>query len=114
MWDKLSPEERSAHGKYLASLRQGKNMARTTRRNGTPDGWTHDAVAVARSAAHLKASQLVEKMKADGLIDPSDTDGIEATLDALTVVWSPGSRIRRVRKAKQLLRFYLPDHASLA
>jgi hypothetical protein len=88
-------------------------MARTKRRTGTPDGWNHEAVAVARAAAKLRATELVEKMKAQGLIDPADTDGIEATLDGLVTVWSPGSRVRRVRHAKRLLRFYLPDQASL-
>jgi hypothetical protein len=109
----MTPEQRSAHGKYLASLRKGANMARTKRRKGTPNGWNHEAVSVARTAARLKATELVERMKADGLIDPSDTDGIEATVDALTTVWSPGSRVRRVQQAKRLLRFYLPDQASL-
>lgn len=113
IWEGKTAEERTAHAKYLASLRQGKNMARTKRRTGTPDGWNHEAVAVARAAARLKAAELVEKMKAQGLIDPSDTDGIEATIEALTVVWSPGGRTRRVQQAKRLLRFYCPDQASL-
>lgn len=108
----MTPEERSAHGKYLASLRKGENMRRTKRRTGTPSGWNHEAVSVARAAAQLEASQLVERLKAQGHIAPGDAEGEKATLEALTTLRSPGSHVRKVATAKRLLRFYHHDLAA--
>jgi hypothetical protein len=113
IWSSMTPEERSVHAKHLASLRKPENMKRDTRRTGTPNGWNHQSAAVARTAARIQATEMVDKMKSQGLIDPQDAEGIEATIDALTVLASPGSNAKRVKAAKRLLRFYAPEHASL-
>jgi len=109
----MTPEERSAHARYLASLRSPENMRRTKRRTGTPDGWTHEAVKVARAAAQIEASKLVEKLKAEGHIAPGDAEGETATLEALIILRSPGSHVRKVANAKALLRHYRPDLSGL-
>jgi hypothetical protein len=57
---------------------------------------------------------MVERMKAQALIDPSDTLGINATIEALVAVRSPGSRNRRLKAARKLLRFYLPGECGSA
>lgn len=113
IWQNMTPEERSAHGKHLASLRSNANMRRTKHRTGTPSGWNHEAVKVARAAAQIEASKLVQKLKTAGLIAPNDTEGEAATLDALTILRSPGSHNRKVSNAKRLLRHYHPDLSGL-
>jgi hypothetical protein len=113
IWEGLSPAERSAHARYLASLRSPKNMARTKRRTGTPDGWTHDAVRVARAAAQIEAAELVHKLKAEGRIAPDDTEGEAATLEALTILRSPGGTNRKLATARRLIRHYHEDLTGL-
>ena len=80
-------------------------MARTTRRTGTPNGWDASAAAVAKATALMEATQLVAKLQAKGIISPDDHEGAAATIEALTLVASPGGRTKKIQAAKQLLRF---------
>lgn len=113
IWDAMTPEERSAHGKHLASLRNPQNMKRTKRRLGTPDGWTHEGVSVAIAAARMEAIALTAKLKARGLIAEADKLGERMTIEALTRLRTPGSSVRRIQAAKRLLRHYHPELAGL-
>lgn len=112
IWENLTPEERSAHGKKLAAMRSSKNMARTCQRTGTPKsgGWTHESASVAKAAARIESETLVRKLVADGKVQEADA---EATIEALTIVRSPGARTERVKWAKRLLRHFAPDMTSL-
>ncbi|QDK34765.1 hypothetical protein DM450_0110 [Sphingomonas sp. IC081] len=115
IWDKLkTPEERSAYAKELASRRDPKNMARKGRFHGTPVGWDHRSAAVAKTAARLEADALVSTLQARGVIAPDDTEGAEATIEALTIVRSPGGMSKRKKWAKRLLTHYHPELAGNA
>ena len=106
VWDTMTPEERSAYAKRLASLRRPENMRRNTSRKGVPHGWSGPAVAVATAAARLEAQELVNRLKATGTIAKGDTEGEQATLEALVIVRTPGSSQKRRKCALRLLRHY--------
>lgn len=111
VWDKMTPEQRSEWGKYLASLRQPKNMARTKRRTA-PTGWDHVSLAAANLKARQEAEALVAKLIASGAIAADDTEGAKATTEALTIVRSPAGRTdERKRWARRLLDHFHPDLA---
>lgn len=110
VWDGMTPDQRSAYGKHLASLRKPENMARRLSGHSTPHGWTTGAANVAKAAARLEAQALVAKLKAQGTIAPEDE---AATVEALAVVKSPGAQQPKVQAARQLLRFYHPECAGL-
>ncbi|WP_298189564.1 hypothetical protein [Novosphingobium sp.] len=109
----MSPAERTAHAKKLAALRDPANMVRPSRK-GVARGWSAEAFAVAKAQAQMEAAELVSRLKQAGLIAPDDHAGAQATLEALTFVKTPGSRIERVKVARRLLRFYAsPELATL-
>lgn len=110
VWDGMTPEERSAHGKWLASRRSPQNMARHHSAHSTPHGWSNGAANVAKASARLEAQALVEKLKAQGTVAPEDE---AATVEAMAIVKSPGARQPKVKAARQLLRFYHPECAGL-
>lgn len=114
IWDTMNPAERTAYAKAMAARRDPKNMSRTKRRTGTPSGWNHRAVSVARATALLEATELAMKLKTQGVIPPNDPEGEAATIAALAVLRSPGSQVRKVAQARKLLRFYHPDMAGAA
>jgi hypothetical protein len=87
-------------------------MARTKRRTGTPHGWNHEAIAVAKAAAQLEAQELVNRLKATGAIAKGDTEGEQATLEALVIVRTPGNSQKRRACALRLLRHYEPELAA--
>lgn len=101
----MSPEERTDHAKRLAALRDPRNMSRPSRK-GIARGWSTEAFAVAQANARMEAAELVTRLKLSGLIAPDDTAGEQATLEALTFVKTPGSRVERQKVARRLLRFY--------
>lgn len=107
IWSGMSPEERTALAKKLASLRDNRNMRRPSRK-GVARGWSNEAFAVAQANARMEAAELVTRLKLSGLIAPDDKAGEQATLEALTFVRTPGSRVERQRVARRLLRFYAP------
>lgn len=111
IWEKMTPEERSEHAKALAAKRSPANMARKGRTPGTPNGWDHTSVAVAKVQARMEATELVSKLIAEGKIHKQDKAGAEATIEALTIVRSPGGNSNKLRWAKRLLRFYHPELA---
>lgn len=106
VWDGMTPEERSTYAKQLAAKRKPENMARRLSGHNTPNGWTLPAANVARAAARLEALELVAKLKASGQIAADDTEGEQATLEALTIVRSPGGNTKRRQMAMRLLRHY--------
>lgn len=108
IWATMTPEERSAWGKHLASRRNPANMARKGRTPGTPNGWNHKSVHSARLAARLEAEELVSKLQAKGIVQPEKRD---ATIDALATIASPGNRRSRVRQARAVLREFEPSNA---
>lgn len=109
----MTPEERSEHAKRLAALRDPRNMRRASRK-GVARGWSSEAFAVAKATARIEAAELVSRLKLAGLIAPDDKAGEQATLEALTFVKTPGSRVERQKVAKRLLRFYAsPELAEL-
>jgi hypothetical protein len=109
----MSSQERTAHAKKLAALRDPANMARP-RRKGVARGWSAEAFAVAKAQAQLEAAELVSRLKLAGLIAPDDHAGADATFAALAFVKTPGSRVEREKVARRLLRFYAsPELANL-
>lgn len=81
-------------------------------RKNTPAGWTKEASDTARAAARLEALELVANLKTQGLIAKDDTAGETATIEALTVLRSPGGMQRKRKYALRLLRHYHPELAS--
>lgn len=114
IWDTMNTQERSAYAKSLAAKRDPKNMARPQHsKRGPRNGWTAAAADVARAAARLKAEKLVAALQAAGTIAQDDAEGAAATVEALTIVASPGNKAIRVRYARKLLRHYAPEDAAL-
>lgn len=113
-WEGKSPAERSAYAKELAARRKPENMRRSCQRPGTPKrgGWTHETAAIAKTAAQLEAERLVAKLQANGKIAPDDHEGAAATVEALTIVASPGGATERRKWALRLLRHYHPELAA--
>lgn len=109
-----SPGERQAYARYLASKRDPKNMARTKRRTGTPNGWTAEAAKAAKAKAELEAARLVEKLRAEGTIAKRDSETAAATKAALALIRSPGAPKQRRLMAERLLAHYHPERASEA
>lgn len=101
----MSPEERTDHAKRLAALRDPRNMSRPSRR-GIARGWSAEAFAVAQATARMEAAKLVTRLKLAGFIAHDDKEGEQATLEALTFVKTPGSRVERQKVARRLVRFY--------
>lgn len=107
---KLStPEERSAYFRHLASLRKPENIRGKGRKPRTPHGWTKGTASAAWLQAQKDAEAMVLKLKAQGMIDPSDAEGEEATRLALAYVRMPGGSARRKAQAKRLLAYYQPE-----
>ncbi len=106
-------EERSAYGRYLASRRKPENINRRGRPAGTPDGWNHSAVQVARLAAEVEAEKLIKRLIKQGAIAADDAKGIAATKKALVMVRCPGRLRDRRRAAKRLLQHYHPNISGL-
>lgn len=111
IWKHMTPEERSAYAKKLATYRHPRNMVRTGPRK-IPKGWTAGTTEAAKARALLEAEKLVTKLIKRGEIDSRDKAGIAATIDALVAVRSPGGRTAKARKARQLLRHYHPELAA--
>lgn len=110
IWATLkTPEKRSQYARWLASRRKPENMARTERRTGTPNGWSHEAAQAAFAQAELEASRLVAKMQAQGIIAKKDKETAEATKAALVMVRAPGGeRKKKERMAERLLETFHP------
>lgn len=115
IWDTFNtPEERSAYARSLAAKRRPENMARphSIGRKATPARWTKAASDTARAAARLEALALVARLKSQGLISKDDQEGEAATIEALTVLRSPGGNQRKQAVARRLLRHYHPELAA--
>lgn len=114
IWDTFeTAEERSAYARQLAAKRNPKNMARphSIGNKGTAKRWTKAASDIARAAARLEATELVARLKTRGLIAKDDLEGQAATIEALTILRSPGGIQRKRKYANELLRHY---HSELA
>jgi hypothetical protein len=110
IWSQFkTPEERSAYARTLAAKRNPKNMARTKRRTGTPNGWSGEAARVAKAQAALEADHLVEKLQSERKIPRGDAEAVEATRQALIIVRSPGAPSRKREMAERLLAHYHPE-----
>lgn len=109
IWADMTPEERTAHAKKLAAMRQNKNMSRPYKRPRGPRGWAAEDAAVVKTNARLRAEELVERLIAEGQIDPDDSAGAKATVEALTRVASPGGcKRKRAQAARRLIAHYGP------
>lgn len=114
VWDMLkTPEERIAQAKFLAAMRNPANMKRKGPPPGIPNGWTKASAAIAKTTARIKAEKLVTRLKASGQIATDDQQGMEAKIEALAIVQSPGATAVRNKYVKRLLRHYHPDMAAL-
>lgn len=105
----MSPEERSAHARKLAAMRNPENMKRPYKRPCGPRGWAAEDAAAAKARAIIRAEQMTERLIADGQIDPDDKEGARATVKALARLNTPGGNQReKVRAAARLLAHYGP------
>lgn len=107
-------EERSAYAKSLAAKRKPENMRRAGRQLHTPNGWSHEAAAIARAVASTEAAELVTRLKFQGVIAKDDRKGEYETLLALAKVRGPGSPAARRKLAARLLRHYHPEMKAMA
>lgn len=113
IWESFkTPEERSAYAKSIAAKRKPETLGGYGPTPGLARGWTREAARAAASIARIEADEMVERLKAKGLIDPDDAKGAKATADALAIVRSPGETRIRQRAAKRLLLHYHPDVAA--
>lgn len=109
IWHCMTKAQRRAYAKHLASKRSPENMARGHK---VPHGgWTVQSAEAARARARIEAQRLVNVLCAEGTLDLQDTESVEATLEALTFIRSPGGKTRREKAARKLLRQYHPEVA---
>lgn len=111
IWEKLkTPEERTAHARYLRSLSTAEGRSRSGARPGQKRGWKRDAMAALRVAVELEVDRLVSKLKSKGLIASDDAELIQRTREALIAIRTPVGRKReKARLIRKLLAQFHPE-----
>jgi hypothetical protein len=98
-------EERSEYARYLRSKVTPEGLARSGRKFAVPNGWPYRDYEIAKAKAAREAKKMLERMEADGELT-DDELARTATLEALTLLRSPGSKTFKLKCARTLLSYY--------